>query len=72
LQASLFATIYHLLTNKVHEHKNSLPQHHLQGGLAYIIGKNVQVDANGSLGLNTASPDYFIKAGLARRLNKKE
>jgi hypothetical protein len=51
-------------------HKNSLPQHHLQGGLAYIIGNNVQVDASGGLGLNSASPEYIINAGLSFRLGK--
>lgn len=50
--------------------KNSLPQHHLQGGLAYIIGNNVQVDASGGFGLNTASPEYIISAGLSFRLSK--
>ncbi|RYG03770.1 MAG: transporter, partial [Chitinophagaceae bacterium] len=48
--------------------EHSIPQHHLQGGLAYTFGKKIQLDASSGLGLNSASPDYFINAGISLRL----
>lgn len=47
---------------------HNIPEHDLAGGFAYIIGKNIQVDISGGIGLNQESPDYFVSAGFAFQL----
>jgi hypothetical protein len=44
------------------------PQPHLDAGLAYLPGKNVQLDLYGGIGLNAHAPDFFINAGCSFRL----
>ena len=41
--------------------------HKLNGGYVWRQGNEMQFDVNGSLGLNSAAPDYAIGAGFSYR-----
>jgi hypothetical protein len=43
------------------------PLHSVNGGLAFLLGDDVQVDVSAGLGLNTDAPDAFVGAGLSLR-----
>jgi hypothetical protein len=45
-------------------------QHGLDGGFAYRILPNLQLDAFGGFGLNEEAPDFFLNTGLCFRLPK--
>lgn len=40
---------------------------YLNGGATYLVTDDYQLDARAGVGLNSASPDYFVGVGLARR-----
>jgi hypothetical protein len=47
---------------------SSSADNRLDGGLYYLITKNLQVDASGGIGLNDISPKFFVAAGFSFRL----
>lgn len=46
------------------------PDHRIDGGFAYLIRKNIQLDISGGYGITEISPDYFVAAGLSFRIPK--
>jgi len=56
---SLFAERFGYLKQGSH------PQHHYDGGIAWLLKKNIQVDVYGGIGVGPTAPDYFINAGLS-------
>jgi hypothetical protein len=44
------------------------PDHRIDGGLTYLLSRNLQLDASGGLGITDKSPDYFLGAGISLRL----
>jgi hypothetical protein len=42
--------------------------HLLNGGCAWLIGKNVQIDCSGGIGLTPSAPDGFVAAGISFRI----
>jgi hypothetical protein len=61
---SAFVEIYGYLPEKFS------PDHRIDGGLAYLLLKNIQADLSGGIGLSDKSPDYFISFGFSLRLPK--
>ena len=55
---SAFAELYGFLPEK------TSPDHRFDGGLAYLIMKNIQADVSAGIGISESSPDYFIGFGL--------
>ena len=47
---------------------SSSADNRLDGGLYYLITKDLQVDASGGVGLNDISPKFFLGAGFSFRL----
>ncbi|MGA2669045.1 MAG: transporter [Ignavibacteria bacterium] len=47
---------------------SSSADNRLDGGLYYLINKDLQVDASGGVGLNDISPKFFLGAGFSFRL----
>jgi len=56
---SLFAERFGYLKQGSH------PQHHYDGGIAWLLRRNIQVDVYGGIGVGPTAPDYFINAGLS-------
>lgn len=48
--------------------KGEAPEHYLDLGLAYYIGRNVELDVNAGKGLTEPSANYFLTAGISFRL----
>ncbi|MEK6239563.1 MAG: transporter [Planctomycetales bacterium] len=42
-------------------------QHSFNGGFAYLVNNNLQLDARAGLGLNARAPDYFLGTGFSIR-----
>ncbi len=61
---SAFAEIYGFLP------EGSSPDHRLDGGITYLIMKNIQADASAGIGISDESPDFFIGLGVSVRLPK--
>ena len=49
-------------------HKNSKPEHYIDGGLAYYIENNLSIDINLGKGLSSKSADYFMTTGISFKL----
>jgi hypothetical protein len=49
--------------------KNELPQHNLDGGIAYYISNNVKIDISAGFGITHASPNNYVASGLSFRIN---
>ena len=43
--------------------------HRLDGGLTYLIGNNVMVDASGGIGLSDNAPEQYVSVGISYRFN---
>jgi hypothetical protein len=50
--------------------KHGLPDNRFDGGLSFIIGKDIQIDAMGGKGIGEHLPVYFFSAGISFRLPK--
>lgn len=48
--------------------KNSRPEHYIDGGFAYLISNNVQLDINAGKGISSKADDYFITTGISFKL----
>lgn len=49
--------------------KNELPQHNLDGGIAYYITNDIKVDISGGFGISEASPKNYFAIGFSFRVN---
>jgi hypothetical protein len=50
--------------------QGSEPDHRFDGGLTYLIAKNIQADVSAGIGISEISPDIFIALGISVRLPK--
>lgn len=48
--------------------KSSKPEHYIDGGLAYYITNNMELDIDVGKGLGSKSADYFMTAGISFKL----
>lgn len=48
----------------------NFPNHKLDGGLTYLIRRNLQIDVSGGTGLSQDVNKYFLNAGIAWRIPK--
>jgi hypothetical protein len=46
----------------------NLPQEVFEGGFTLLVNNNLELDAEAGVGLNDATPDYFVGAGISVRL----
>jgi hypothetical protein len=51
--------------------KNELPQHNIDGGIAYYISNDVKIDVSSGFGISKASPKNYVALGLSFRVNTK-
>ena len=51
--------------------KNELPQHSIDGGIAYYISNNVKIDISGGFGMSEAAPKNYIAIGGSFRFKTK-
>ena len=51
--------------------KNELPQHNLDGGIAYYLTNDLKVDISGGFGISEASPKNYFALGVSFRINTK-
>ena len=51
--------------------KNELPQHNLDGGIAYYLTNDLKVDVSGGFGISEASPKNYFALGISFRINTK-
>ena len=49
--------------------KNELPQHNLDGGIAYYITNDLKLDISGGFGISQASPKNYFAIGISFRVN---
>jgi len=49
--------------------KNAIPQHNLDGGLAYYFNDNLKIDISSGFGLTEAAADWFGGIGISFRFN---
>jgi len=49
--------------------KEELPQHSLDGGIAYYLSDDLKVDVSGGLGLTHAAPKNYFALGFSFRFN---
>jgi Putative MetA-pathway of phenol degradation len=47
--------------------KNELPQHSIDGGLAYYINNNIKIDISSGFGLTKATPKNYVAIGFSFR-----
>ena len=52
--------------------KNELPQHNIDGGIAYYISDNVKIDVSSGFGVSKASPKNYLALGFSFRINTKQ
>jgi hypothetical protein len=45
----------------------NLPQEVFEGGFTLLLNNNLVLDAEAGLGLNDATPDYFVGTGISFR-----
>jgi hypothetical protein len=48
--------------------QGDVPDHRVDGGITYLIAKNIQADVSGGIGISDISPDYFVGLGISFRL----
>ncbi len=48
--------------------QRSTSDHRVDGGLSYLLKKNMMVDISGGFGINKYAPAYYIAAGFSIRL----
>ncbi|MEK6615196.1 MAG: transporter [Bacteroidota bacterium] len=48
--------------------KKKLPTNQFDGGITFLIRKNLQADCSAGIALNKNSPDKFVSAGLSLRI----
>ena len=48
--------------------QKSTSDHRIDGGLSYLLKKNMMVDISGGFGINNYAPEYYIAAGFSIRL----
>jgi hypothetical protein len=48
--------------------RHQLPQHNLDGGIAYFVSDNVKLDMSAGIGLSSSSIKNFISAGFSFRI----
>ena len=51
--------------------KNELPQHNIDGGIAYYINNDVKIDVSSGFGISEASPKNYFALGISFRVNTK-
>jgi hypothetical protein len=51
--------------------KEELPQHSIDGGIAYYLSHDVKVDVSGGIGLSEAAPKNYFALGFSFRFNTK-
>ena len=49
--------------------KNELPQHNIDGGIAYYISDDVKMDVSSGFGISKASPKNYFAFGISFRIN---
>ena len=49
--------------------KGSAPEHSLDGGLAFLLSNNSQLDFSGGVGLSARAPDFFVSMGFSYRIH---
>jgi Putative MetA-pathway of phenol degradation len=47
--------------------KNEMPQHNLDGGLAYYISNDIKIDISGGFGISNAAPKSYVAIGFSFR-----
>jgi hypothetical protein len=52
--------------------KNELPQHTIDGGIAYFINNNVKIDLSAGFGLNSVTPKNYIAVGFSFRVKTRK
>ncbi|MEO6330096.1 MAG: transporter [Ginsengibacter sp.] len=52
--------------------KQDLPQHNIDGGLAYLISDNFKTDLSSGFGLGRAAPKWYIALGASVRFKTKK
>ena len=60
-----FAEVYGFIN------KYEKADHRIDGGLTYLVTKDLQADLSAGMGLSKISPDYFISAGISYRFPLK-
>jgi len=48
--------------------KKDVPQHNIDGGIAYTIGNDIKVDLSSGFGISKAAPDWYVAAGFSMRI----
>lgn len=61
---SAFVEVYGFLPEK------TSPVHRFDGGITYLVLKNVQADLSAGVGISKTSPDFFFGLGVSVRLPK--
>jgi hypothetical protein len=61
-RASVFIEYYATLSDRGVD-----DEHAIDGGLAWLVGDNLQLDISAGAGLNHAAPDFFVSVGAAWR-----
>jgi hypothetical protein len=51
--------------------KDELPQHSVDGGIAYYLSDDIKLDVSGGLGLSQAAPKNYFALGFSFRVNTK-
>jgi Putative MetA-pathway of phenol degradation len=49
--------------------KNELPQHSVDGGIAYYLNDDMKLDVSGGFGLSEAAPKNYFALGFSFRIN---
>ncbi|HMJ47385.1 MAG TPA: transporter [Ferruginibacter sp.] len=49
--------------------KQEIPQHSLDGGLAYLVTINFKIDLSSGFGLTETAPQWYIAFGISARIN---
>ncbi len=61
-RASVFVEYYAVFVNR-----GLGDQHSIDGGFAWLLGDDLQLDVSAGAGLNDSAPDFFVSAGVAWR-----
>lgn len=48
--------------------QKSIPDHRFDGGLTYLIKRNIMIDISGGFGISDIAPDYYAALGFSFRL----
>jgi hypothetical protein len=49
--------------------KNTLPEHSIDGGLAYNVTNNFKLDISSGFGITKSAPNWYIATGVSKRFN---